>query len=465
MIKRFVIFVLGATLIVGLIGWFFSKTETASLAYIPLPADAGAPMRGAAAFERADFGGISLAAMKSHALPWRLVAGALLLDAKKLSPEMPVTQKSVDEILGKFGFLSGANVLNSAYKTPSTSTSMPLGMTFGDLAPLGGTKIRVSNLGCSSCHAGVTYDRQGKPRPDTAWLGMPNTSLNLEAYTSAVFAAFRESIKQPDRLLAIVNELLPEMDFRERLSLRFIIIPMVKKRMEVLSGSERALPFPNGVPGSTNGVAALKHKLGVPLDGNGPEGAGIVSIPDIGNRYFRSSLLADGAYAVLNTNSNVVTRAEDIDEARLTALATITTFFTVPSMGVHPDEAITHLDKAEDIFAFLQQVYRPQEFPGEINMELASQGRKIYARECSACHGTYLNEGNVQKLSTYPNWLGDVGTDTLRAQVFSPELVSAIAGTPYKSKFTVAKTGIYVAPPLSGIWASAPYLQIGRAHV
>ena len=461
MIKRFAIVIFGAALIVGLLAWIFSRAETESIAYLSLPQDADASMRGAAIFEAAAFGGVSLDAMESHALPWRLVAGALVLDAKKQSPGMPVTQKSVDEILGKFGFLSNVTVLNSAYKNAVSSFPMPLGMTFGDLAPIGGAKIRVSNLGCSACHAGVTYDRLGNPRPDAVWLGMPNTSLNLEAYTSAVFEALREGIKQPDKLLAIVNQLFPGMDFRERQSLRFIIIPIVKKRMEALSDFDRALPFPNGVPGSTNGVAALKHKFGVPLYQNGPGDAGIVSIPDLSNRYFRASLLADGAYGVLNTDNNVATKRKDIDDAHLTALATIITFFTVPSMGVSPDEAITHLDEVKDILAFLQQTYRPQKFPGEINMEFASQGREIYTRECSSCHGTYSKKDGVQELNIYPNWLGNVGTDTLRAEVFSPELVSAFANTAYNSKFTVSKTGKYNAPPLSGIWASAPYLHNG----
>ncbi len=461
MIKRTVI---GLAVTVGCLGgasWFFSVGETQSLARPYVPEQSDLATHGAAAFQGAGFGGISLTAMESHALPWRLVAAALMLDAQSSSAELPATRESLNHILAQFGFLVDAKVLNRPDGGAGQKQTMPIGVTFGDLAPIGGAKVRVSNLGCAACHAGVTYSSEGAPLPQTAWLGMPNTSLNLEAYTAAVFRAFRSGVKRPQKLLNTAQKLFPDMGFQERQTLRFLILPIVEKRMAALSGVERALPFPNGVPGSTNGVAALKFQLGIDLFDNGPGDAGIVSIPDLGDRYWRTSLLADGSYAVPGTKRQRTITVSGHTKSRLNALATITTFFTVPSMGVKTDEAIEHLDDANAIFAFLKENYRPQMFPGDVDRNLAYKGATVFAKNCSSCHGTYTTGIDQPRLTLFPNWLGDVGTDQLRADVFTKELVSAFAKTNYSSKIAVKATGQYAAPPLTGIWASAPYLHNG----
>jgi hypothetical protein len=61
----------------------------------------------------------------------------------------------------------------------------------------------------------------------------------------------------------------------------------------------------------------------------------------------------------------------------------------------------------------------------------------------------------------FPNWLGNVGTDPVRAGAFDPALARAVGETRYRDKIAAAATGLYAAPPLTGIWASAPYLHNG----
>lgn len=289
-------------------------------------------------------------------------------------------------------------------------------------------------------------------------LGMPNSSIDLEAYTMAIFRALRRYAGSA-QLLPAVQALYPGMTWRERASLRWMVLPLARKRLAELAGAGRPLPFPNGSPGSTNGVAALKAALGQKLIGGGAGDAGVVSIPDLGDRVWRTSLLADGAYAVPGQPRQAPTTAATIDAAHLRSLAEITTFFTVPSMGVHPDKAIASLDDATAIMTFLKG-YRPQRFPGEIDAVRARAGAAVYAQHCAACHGSY-GGGTMPRLVRFPNWQGDVGTDRLRATAFDRGLAEAVGGTAYRTRIAVRTGGGYVAPPLAGIWASAPYLHNG----
>lgn len=450
---------LGVTALGALGLWAGARLRTESLTRPTLAAGASMEARGAAAFEGAAFGGISMDALSTNAVPWRVVAAALVLDERARDPAAPLDGTTLRRVMARFGFLTDAVVVNLPPGVRRTPAGVPLGFTAGDIAPVGGTTIRVVNLGCAACHAGVTYAADGRPQPGRAMLGMPNTSVDLEAYTSAVFRAMRR-FADDDRLVPAAEALFPEMGRLERASLRYLVLPMARRRLAQLSGHDRPLPFPNGAPGSTNGVAALKYALREPLLGGGGDDAGVVSIPDLGDRVWKTSLLADGAYAVPGRPRQAATTAADLSEDHLRALAAITTFFTVPSMGVRPAKATGNIDDATAIMAFLK-AYRPQAFPGGIDVASAARGADIYVSQCAACHGSYDRTERAPRLVRFPNWIGDVGTDRLRATAFDKALRDGVARTVYRDRIAVAVGNGYVAPPLTGIWASAPYLHNG----
>ncbi|MEM9231070.1 MAG: hypothetical protein AAGB10_15855 [Pseudomonadota bacterium] len=447
-----------ALLLAGL--WFGARHQASSLAVPTVDEAAGATAHGAAAFVGADFGGLSMQALESHALPWKLVTASLVLDAVQRDPSLTADVATLDRLLADFGFLSDSRVANLPDGVTLQPGGLPLGMTYAVLSPLAGAPVQVANLGCAACHSGVTYDAGGQPVPGEAWIGMPNSSLNLEAYTAAVFRAFKAHAGSPGALMDMVATLYPDTGWRETQTLRWLVLPLVRARLEETPG-DRPLPFPNGVPGSTNGVAALKHVFGVPLIDGGPGDAGIVSIPDLGHRHWRNSLLADGAYAIPGLERHAATTAGDNTAEKRAALAAMTTFFTVPSMGVHPDAAIDNIATAKDIYEFLDKAYAPQPFPGQVDSNLAATGHATYAAECSGCHGTYRTDISPPELVSFPNWSGDTGTDPLRAAAFSQELISAFEDTPYRDQIAVKATRAYAAPPLDGLWASAPYLHNG----
>lgn len=456
---RYILGLLAIILLIAAAGWLTAKPESEAVSRPILAADAAAGTRGAAAFLGAGFGGISVESLDSSAIPWKLATAALVLDERQRDPAAAADRATVRRVLRRFGFLYPDRIANLPPGVAWSGGEKPLGITHGSIAPIGGTTVEVANLGCAACHAGVTYDDAGAARPDYAWLGTPNTALDLEAYTQAVYDAMRRH-SGSNALLEMAATLYPEMSWRERQSLRWLVEPLAKRRLAELKGHKRPLPFPNGSPGSTNGVAALKYALGAPLEGDGPGDDGVVSVPDLGRREWRNALLTDGAYAVPGAKPGATVET-DLTPKRLRALAAITSFFTVPSMGVHPDNAKHRLGDTEAIFAWLRS-YEPQPFPGPVDPAAAQRGAAVYAARCASCHGDYRwREDGKPRLASFPNWVGDVGTDPLRARLFDGELVQAVGATGYRTLIDVQAGRGYAAPPLAGLWSSAPYLHNG----
>ncbi len=424
-----------------------ARHDAPSLAQPVLGDDADPSSKGAAAFVGAGFGGISLPALETNAIPWKLVAAALVLEEQASDPSAPADAATLRRVMQRFGFLYPAQLEGMPPGTSPAFTAKPLGMTHGFIAPVGGARVEVANLGCAACHAGVAYRADGTPDPARAVPGMANTSLDLESYTQAIFVALKRHADDP-ALLEMADMLFPDMGWQERASLRWIVLPLARSRLEALAGAERALPFPNGLPGATNGVAALKLQTGTPLKDGGAADRGFVSIPDLALRHRRSRLLADGAYATPSGTANAQ------------QLAAITSFFTVPSMGVKPEEAQRHIPTAEAIFAWLAD-YRPQGFPGPVDRTAAQRGAALYAQGCASCHGAFDWNGGALRLDDYPDWIGDVGTDGLRGAVLTPALAEAIRASSYGEAIMVKPGEGYAAPPLAGVWASAPYLHNG----
>lgn len=113
-----------------------------------------------------------------------------------------------------------------------------------------------------------------------------------------------------------------------------------------------------------------------------------------------------------------------------------------------------------DIRAYILSIEAPP-YPFAIDAALAAQGAEIFATTCAGCHGTY-GEGGV-----YPSLLVDlevIGTDPALADgasQFAGRFVDWFNNSFYGEVSRLEPQDGYVAPPLDGIWASAPYLHNG----
>jgi hypothetical protein len=111
-----------------------------------------------------------------------------------------------------------------------------------------------------------------------------------------------------------------------------------------------------------------------------------------------------------------------------------------------------------DILAYIKTL-KPPRYPFAIDAEKASRGRVVFEQTCTRCHGTYGPVGR------YPNKIVEldvIGTDPARAQAGSGRLIAHYNNTWLGAEHPVdTKLVGYQAPPLDGIWASAPYLHNG----
>lgn len=112
------------------------------------------------------------------------------------------------------------------------------------------------------------------------------------------------------------------------------------------------------------------------------------------------------------------------------------------------------------ILAYINSL-EPPEYPFEIDRELAEVGEGLFAETCAKCHGTYGADGE------YPDEvvpIKEIGTDRRRFDSISLEQreQSNAGWLQYEGAYplTLNPEG-YIAPPLDGVWASAPYFHNG----
>lgn len=419
--------------------------------------------RGALRFVFDDLNGLNTDTLETNAMPWKIAVAALMLDEERIRATR-LDMSVFPEILQKYGFLVPDKIGNWIGDVRVPVMTKPLGVITGRIERrVPNIALEVANLGCATCHAGVLYDSSGQPGR-TAWLGLPNTSINLEAYTQRVYASMQRAIRDPAALLATLYRLYPETDLVERRTLEEFVMPRIKKRLaEIAQAYDAPAPFSNGGPGMTNGVASLKLQLGViPTDRRSPEYA-FTSIPDLGAVLMRSSLLYDGVYAAPGTGRFAPRTAGQTTPLEKQQLAKIITFFTVPTMGVPPATALGTTPRVEEILTFLENYESPR-FPGPVNMELAVQGSEIYKQHCAVCHGDYNDSIDRPRLVRFPNRLSsqlEMNTDDKRWRAIDAPLIAAIGKTGFSDDIAAQTTGGYVAPRLTALWATAPYLHNG----
>jgi hypothetical protein len=111
-----------------------------------------------------------------------------------------------------------------------------------------------------------------------------------------------------------------------------------------------------------------------------------------------------------------------------------------------------------DIQAFLLSLEQPR-YPFPIDDIKAERGKAIFEKTCTRCHGTYgVNASYPSKIIP----LDVIATDPARSLGISDRAVAHYNSTWFGKPDPVATERIgYQAPPLGGIWASAPYLHNG----
>jgi len=136
---------------------------------------------------------------------------------------------------------------------------------------------------------------------------------------------------------------------------------------------------------------------------------------------------------------------------------------TASTLCVDTMEGARAVDKVmPDVAAFIRSI-EPPAWPWSVDQKLATRGRDVFEDNCAECHGTYRDDPG----HTYPNKvvdLADIGTDPMLARgasQFAHRFIDWYRKSFYGETARLEPQKGYVAPPLDGIWATAPFLHNG----
>ena len=133
-------------------------------------------------------------------------------------------------------------------------------------------------------------------------------------------------------------------------------------------------------------------------------------------------------------------------------------FILLPANG--PKTIKSWEDDFQNILAWTESL-EPPPYPWTIDRNRAESGKVLFRKHCSRCHGTYGQKGQYRQ-QTIP--INVVGTDPVRLQALSTQHRWWLRNnwmSHYGRDQVIVNPMGYVAPPLDGIWASAPYLHNG----
>lgn len=115
-----------------------------------------------------------------------------------------------------------------------------------------------------------------------------------------------------------------------------------------------------------------------------------------------------------------------------------------------------------DVLAYIYSL-APPKYPKAINPSLATQGKVLFEKNCSGCHGTYGDKASYPNL-LIPESLVQTDSALYKSNYSAPQFVNWFNRSWFTQGSYPARLQPfegYIAPPLDGIWITAPYLHNG----
>lgn len=428
-----------AVLFAAALGTSCTPVPAPSAALVERRAAYGAEDPGAQGFLFGEFSALSAETLQAQAMPWKLAATGLLLFRNP--DDAPFTEQGALQLLRRYGLFVPKRIANWPERTPAPTPRHPLGLVSGQLALGPGFTLEVAAVGCAGCHAARGYDANGQPT-DEVWLGAPNTSFDAEGWGRDLFASLHElSRMEATEVVAQVRRAFPELTDDEERGIRVVYLSQLRKRTAALEDQASFVDFHRGRPGMPDAVAALEWMLAVPqADAQPPAPASIPALFALARPagWWDGHFTAGGGKAAPPAGPCAVAH-----------------------LGVPPAAAAQETERLAATVRAASRA-RPPPFPGEVDELLARDGERLFRAACASCHGTYDGSTRPARPKAPPSPTpADVGTDGLRLERGSATLSRAWNGSAARPAAEGRSTRGYLAPGLSGIWASAPYLHNG----
>lgn len=414
-----------------------------------------------------DFQSLNTDTMRRSAVPWKVLGAGLVRVQQMQDPSLEVNEATFMALLRRrFGFVMPERIANWPGPEPQPELDRPAGIVTGTVRrALPSVAFEVVNTGCSTCHAANLYDAQGNPTREL-WVGLPSSSINVDRYAREAYAAMKWAAGHPRETLQTIRIMFPDVSRTELDSIRRFYLPQLRKRIAQLEATIASFtPYSNGSPGIANGAATIQLYLGViGTDRWHHEQTAFAAIPELGGLEWRRSILSDGVYAPPGWEHFGPLGDEARGEAHRKGMAGVVSLVTVGTLGVSPEVAVSNRHRMRDVIDYVFDRYRSPAFPGPIDPALARAGQAIFERDCAFCHGTYAETPRGWELASFPNRLVEqehMNTDPTRWQMVSDSLQKRLMKTELRRILDTHRGGGYVAPPLTGLWATAPYLHNG----
>ena len=117
-----------------------------------------------------------------------------------------------------------------------------------------------------------------------------------------------------------------------------------------------------------------------------------------------------------------------------------------------------------DVLAYIQTLDAPA-YPYTINTALANQGKELFTSTCATCHGSYGENASfpnvlvaLESIETDPE-LSNHYTEISEENTYFFNWFNTGWFGANTNPLTLAPESGYIAPPLDGIWATAPYFH------
>ncbi len=344
---------------------------------------------------------------------------------------------STGELAGKFGFLPRAP--DPASDDLDVREGLPIGMHL-TIDPITEVPFVVTN--CALCHAEHLRWQGG----DALVIGLANKRVQIHAYDAAFAALVGARGFTAEKLIKLADAAAAERKVawpdRYRELLVAGTVDALKKR--AADRAELVAKTAGAPPGRVATIESFALVLGQ-LTHRGVTTAptvGWAKVPDVIGFPVRTTLSWDGS-----------------GEGPMDLLAVEADV----AAGVRVAWLERHPFQGASLGAYLRQPAPRPVFPRPIDRALAERGHASFDDNCAPCHGSYGPDGRARDYHEQIVELGDVGTDPARAMAATDTFELAANDQALTRGYTkFRRTGGYVPPVLTNVWARAPYGHAGQ---
>ena len=312
---------------------------------------------------------------------------------------------------------------------------MPVGLS---KRTIGFARVGVN---CAMCHTGSV--RAQPDEPPMIIPGAPAQQLAWQQYRQFLFAAASDPRFTADTLLAEISK-NTRLSFLDALLYRLVIVPRTRSAL-VRQRDRDAWMQRNPAPGRGGVDAVNAVKFGMlqqPHDAT----VGTADMPALWNIQGRHAYQWDGA----------ITAPQDAAISWALNLGAPTRWLD-RDFEEWNDSRPREMSSVRRVLNYVSTL-QPPKYPFGIDDRLAAAGAAVFTRSCASCHAA----GGSRTGSVIPS--AEIGTDGHRVEAWTSASATAYNahGNGHAWKFSgFTKTGGYLAGPLQGIWARAPYLHNG----